>query len=96
VQTTKEASHIVFLGIVISVLPITSTLVIKLFADHVDNFYLDSEMGNDEHTEMQLKFNHSPNHSVLETTAQVGGAGLNLTAANHAQITEQFLAFNEQ
>jgi len=53
-------------------------------------------MGNDEHTEMQLKFQDSPNPSVFVTTPKVGETGLNLTAANHAVITEKFWVLNEQ
>jgi SNF2 family DNA or RNA helicase len=49
-----------------------------------------AEMGNDERTEMQLKFQDSPNTSVFVTTPKVGGTGLNLTAANHAVITQEF------
>jgi len=55
-----------------------------------------AEMGNDERTEMQLKFQDSPNPSVFVTTPKVGGTGLNLTAANHAVITQKFWVLNEQ
>jgi len=68
----------------------------KFFADHLDIFYMYSEMGNDERTEMQLKFQDSPNPSVFVTTPKVGGTGLNLTAANHAVITQKFWVLNEQ
>jgi len=68
----------------------------KCFADHLDIFYMYAEMGNDEHTEMQLKFQDSPNPSVLVTTPKVGGTGLNLPAANHAVITQKFWVLNEQ
>jgi len=77
----------------------------KLFADHVDTFYMYAEMGNDECTEMQLKFQDSPNPSVFVTspnpsvfvtTPKVGGPGRNLTAANHAVITQKFWVSNEQ
>ena len=54
------------------------------------------EMGNDEHTEMQLKFQDSANPSEFVTTPKVGGTGLNLTAANHAVITQNFWVLNEQ
>jgi hypothetical protein len=70
--------------------------LIKFFADHLDIFYMYAEMGNDERTEMQLKFQDSPNPSVFVTTPKVGGRGLNLTAANHAVITEKFWVLNEQ
>ena len=36
-----------------------------LFADHLDVFYMYAEIGNDERTEMQLKFQDSPNPSFL-------------------------------
>jgi hypothetical protein len=68
----------------------------KFFADHLDIFYMYAEMGNDERTEMQLKFQDSPNPSVFVTTPIVGGTGLNLTAANHAVITQKFWVLNEQ
>jgi len=55
-----------------------------------------AEMGNDEHTEMRLKFQDSRNPSVFITTPKVGGTGLNLTAANHAVITQKFWVLNEQ
>jgi hypothetical protein len=54
------------------------------------------EMGNDEHTEMLLKFQDSPNPSVFVTPPKVGGTGLNLTAANHAVITQRFWVLNKQ
>jgi hypothetical protein len=68
----------------------------QFFADHLDNFYMYVEMGNDERTEMQLTFQDSPNPSVFVTTPTVGGTGLNLTAANHAVITQKFWVLNEQ
>jgi len=68
----------------------------KFFGDHLDIFYMYAEMGNDEHTEMQLKFQDLPNPSVLVTTPKVGGTGLNLTAANHAVITRKFWLLNDQ
>jgi hypothetical protein len=68
----------------------------KCFADHLDIFYMYAEMGNDELTEMLLKFQDSPNPSVFVTTPKVGGTGLNLTAANHAVITQKFWVLNEQ
>ena len=54
------------------------------------------EMGNDKHTEMQLKFQDLPNPSVFVTTPKVGGTCLNLPAANHAVITQKFSVLNEQ
>jgi len=68
----------------------------KFFVDHLDIFYMYAEMGNDERTEMQLKFQDSPNPSVFVTTPKVGGTGLNLTAANHAVMTQKCLVLNEQ
>jgi len=67
----------------------------KFFADHLDIFYMYAEMGNKESTEMQLKFQDSPNPSVFVTTPKVGGTGLNLTAANHAVMTQKFWVLNE-
>jgi len=68
----------------------------KFFADNLDIFYMFAEMGNDERTEMQLKFQDSPNPSVFVTTPKVGGTGLNLTVANHALITQEFWVLNAQ
>jgi len=68
----------------------------KFFADHLDIFYMYSEMGNNERTEIQLKFQDLPIPSVFVTTPKVGGTGLNLTAANHAVITQKFWVLNEQ
>jgi len=55
-----------------------------------------AEMGNDECTEMQLKFQDSRIPSELITTPKLGGTGLNLTAANRAVITQKFWVLNEQ
>jgi hypothetical protein len=68
----------------------------KIFTDNLDIFYMFAEMGNHERTEMQLKFQDSPNPSVFVTIPKVGGTGLNLTAANHAVITQTFWVLNEQ
>jgi hypothetical protein len=68
----------------------------KFFADHLDIFYMYAEMGNDECTEIQLKFQDSPNPSVFVTTPKVGGTSRNFTAANHGVITQKFLVLNEQ
>jgi len=54
-----------------------------------------AELGNDQSTEMQLKFQDLPNPSVFVTTPKVGGTGLNLTAANHAAISQKFWVLNE-
>jgi len=53
-------------------------------------------MGNNERTEMQLKFQDSSNPSVFVTTPKVGGMGLNFTAANHAVLTQKFWVLKEQ
>jgi SNF2 family DNA or RNA helicase len=45
---------------------------------------------------MQLKFQDARNPSVFVTTPKVGGTGLNLTAANHVVITQQFWVLNKQ
>jgi len=55
-----------------------------------------ADMGNDECTEMLLKFQYSQNPSVFITTPQVGETGLNLTATNHAVMTKKFWIMNEQ
>jgi len=55
-----------------------------------------AEMGNDERTEMQLRFQDSRNPSVFVTTPKVGRTGLNLTAANHVVLTQKFWVLNEQ
>jgi hypothetical protein len=68
----------------------------KFFADNMDIFYMCAEMGNDESTEMELKFQDSPNPSVFVTTPKVGRTGLNLTAANHVVITQKFWVLNQQ
>ena len=68
----------------------------KCFAHHLDIFYMCAEMGDDERTEMQLKFHDSPHPSVFVTTPNVARTGLNLTAANHAVITQKFCVLNEE
>jgi len=55
-----------------------------------------AEMGNNEHTEIPLKFHNSPNASVFVTILKVGGIGPNLTAANHAVIPQKFWVVNKQ
>jgi len=66
------------------------------FADHVDMLHMYAEVGNDELTKMQLKFLDSQNPSVFVTTPKVGGTGWNLTAANHAVITQELWVLNEK
>ena len=68
----------------------------KFFADNVDILHMYAEMGNDEHSEMQLKCQDSRNPSIFVTTPKVGGTGLNHTAANHAVITQMFWVLNKQ
>jgi len=68
----------------------------KFFVDNLDIFYMFAEMDNDECTEIQVKFQDSPNPCVFVTTPKVGGRGVNLTAANHAVITQKFWVLNEQ
>jgi len=68
----------------------------KFFADNVDIFHMYAEMGNNEWTEMQLKFQNLRNPSVFITTPNVGGTSLNLTAVNHAVMTQKFWVLNEQ
>jgi hypothetical protein len=70
--------------------------LMMICADDVDIFHMYAKMGNDELTEMQLKFQDSPNPSVFRTTPKVGGTGLNLTSANHVVITQKFWILNEQ
>jgi hypothetical protein len=53
-------------------------------------------MGNNEHTERQLKFQDSRNPSVFKSTPKASGIGLNLTAANYAVMTQQVYVLNEQ
>jgi hypothetical protein len=62
----------------------------------LDIFYKYAEMGNDERTETQLKFQDSPNLSVFVSTPKVSGTGLNLTSANPVVITRKFRVLNEQ
>jgi hypothetical protein len=55
-----------------------------------------SEMGNDECTEIQLKFQDSRNPSEFITTCKVGGPSLNITAANDVVITQKCGVWNKQ
>jgi SNF2 family DNA or RNA helicase len=68
----------------------------KCILDNLKIFYTYAEMGNDERTEMQLKFQDSPNPSVFVTPPKVGGTGLNLTAADYAVITQKFWLLHDQ
>ena len=71
-------------------------LLTKYFVDHVDTFHMYAEMGNDQHTEMQLKLQDSLNPSVFVATPKVGGTSLNVTAANYAVIPPKIWVLNEQ
>jgi SNF2 family DNA or RNA helicase len=64
--------------------------------DHLDIFYRYSEMSNNELTEMQPKFEESPNPSVFLTTPKVGETGINLTTANHKVMNHKYWVLNEQ
>jgi len=55
-----------------------------------------AEMGNDERTEMQLRFQDSRDPCVFIMTPEVDATGLNLTAANHAVITQKLWVPKEQ
>jgi len=68
----------------------------KFFGDDLDICYMYAEMGNNELTEMQLKFDDLPHPSVLVTTAKVSGTSRNLTPAKYAVITPKFLVLSEQ
>jgi hypothetical protein len=68
----------------------------KCFADSFNIFYMLTEMGNDERTEMQLKFQDLPNLSVFVTTPKLGGTGLNLTTANHGVRGQKLWVLNDQ
>jgi hypothetical protein len=68
----------------------------QYFGDYVDIFWMYTEMDSQERTNMQLRFQDSRNPSVFITTPKVSGTGLNLTAANHAVITQKFWVLNER
>jgi len=70
-------------------------LLTKYFADHVVPFHMYAQMGTDECTEMQLKFQDSRNPSVFVMTPKVCGTGLNRTMANHVLMTQKFWVLNE-
>jgi hypothetical protein len=53
-------------------------------------------MGNDECTEMQLKLQNLQDPLVFAITLTVGGTSLNITAGNHAVITQNFWEWNER
>jgi hypothetical protein len=55
----------------------------------VDTFHVYAEMGNEELTEMQLRFQVSGNPCEFVTTPKVEWTGLNLAAAIHMVITDR-------
>jgi len=55
-----------------------------------------AEMGIDERTEMQLKYQDQQNPSLFVTTPNMGGTSPNHTAANQAVITQKFWVLNQQ
>jgi len=67
----------------------------KYHVDHLDIFHMYAKIGNNECTDIQLKFQISQNPLVFVTTPKVGGTGLSLTAANYAVITEKFWVLNK-
>jgi len=68
----------------------------KYFLDYLDIFHMYAEMGNHEHTKMQLRFQHTANSFVLITKHQVGGTGQYCKAANNVVITWKFCVLNKQ
>ena len=70
--------------------------VMMFFVDNVDIFYMFAEIGNDDCTEMQLKFQDLRNPSLFVTTPKVGGTRLNLSAVNVAEISQKLWVCNEQ
>jgi hypothetical protein len=62
----------------------------------VDIFHMNAVLGNDDRAKTQLKCQQSHIPSVLVTTPNVGGTGQNLTAANHAVITQKFWVLYNQ
>jgi hypothetical protein len=59
----------------------------KSFLDYLDIFHMYAEMGNHEHTKMQLRFHHTANSFGFITKHQVGGTGQYHTAANNVVTT---------
>jgi hypothetical protein len=68
----------------------------QYFGSYVDIFWMYTEMDLQERTDKQLWFQDSRNPSIFITTPKIGSTGLNLTAANHAVITQRFWVLNEQ
>jgi hypothetical protein len=68
-----------------------------IFFGHILNIFpIIAEIGNNEHTEMQLKFQNLRNPSVFITTPTVGRIDLHLTTGNDAVITLKCWVLNEQ
>jgi len=68
----------------------------KCLVNHVDNFLMYVQIGNNECTNMQLQFEDSRNPTVFITSSQVGGVGHCLTAGNHTVISQKFWVLNGQ
>jgi len=68
----------------------------KYSPERVDIFIIYGKMGNNEHTEMQLKFQNLSNLFMFRTTLTVSETSLNLSVANHSGITQKFCVLNEQ
>ena len=68
----------------------------KYFVDHMDIWYMYTEMGNYTCKEMQLKFQILPNHSASVTTPKVHGIALNLPAAHHVVVMQIIWLFTIQ
>jgi len=66
------------------------------FADHVDIFHMNKEIGNNEHTDMRLQFQVLDNPSGFVTTPKLGGTGPNLTTANYVVVARMFWVLNKQ
>jgi len=68
----------------------------KHFTDHVDIIHTYAQVGIDQHLDMQLKMQTSPNPSVFITRPKVCRTGLPLTTANHEVIAQRFWVLNKQ
>jgi hypothetical protein len=68
----------------------------KFLGDEMDIVHMSAQMGNDERTKMQLKFQDSWNPTVFTTTPNVGRTGPNLAAGNDVVTTPKFWVLNEQ
>jgi len=68
----------------------------KCFADGVVVFHIYADIGKDDDTEMQRRFQYSQHPSVFITAPTVGGTGLTLTAGNSALVTHKFWVLHQQ